>query len=248
MGAAVAGPTLSSALTGCSPVTDFSNPSVTGKADEWIFAAVQDSGSGNSCAAGGCLMNFNVQPWKASTAYVVGQQILDPHFQIQTVRTAGTSGTAAPAWSQTVGSTTVDNTGTSAPVRWINQGPQIAAHPAWVAGNPYTLGFAMLDSNGNVQVVTRAGTSKSGAHPNWSTTINTVTADGTVRWRNAGLPATVSLAAAGGTSGIIIDNTVPTATRAGASQVYFSTQSNQACATSGTTGGCAVQASQAALN
>src|SRR5215467_1387822 len=88
MGTPVAGPTLTSTATGCSPVTDFSNPSVTGKADEWIFASVQSSGSGNSCVAGGCLMNFNVQPWTASTAYAVGQQILDPHFQIQTVRTA----------------------------------------------------------------------------------------------------------------------------------------------------------------
>jgi hypothetical protein len=243
MGAAVAGPTLSSAATGCSPVTDFSNPNLTGRADEWIYASVQSSGSGNSCAAGGCLMNFNVQPWKASTAYVVGQQILDTHFQIQTVRTAGTSGTVAPNWSTTVGISTTDNT-----MRWINQGPQVAAHPAWIPGHAYALGFAILDSNGNVQVVTRAGTSKTGTHPIWSTTIYTpVTTDGTVRWRNAGSPATVSLAAAGGTSGIIIDNTVPPGTRAGASEVYFSTQGNQACGTTGT-GGCAVQASQAALN
>ena len=121
------------------------------------------------------------------------------------------------------------------------------AHPAWIASNPYALGFAMLDSNGNVQVVTRAGTSKTGTHPTWSTTINGATADSTVRWRNAGLPATVSLAAAGGTSGIIIDNTVSSSGLAGASNVYFSTLSNQVCGTTGT-GGCAVQASQAALN
>ena len=56
--------------------------------------------------------------------------------------------------------------------------------------------------------------------------------------------ATAGLAAAGGTSGIIIDNTVGSA---GASQIYFSPLANQACATGGT-GGCAVQASQAALN
>jgi hypothetical protein len=69
--------------------------------------------------------------------------------------------------------------------------------------------------------------------------------DGTVTWTNAGVLPSSALPAAGGTSGIIIDNTVQTLT--GASQVYFSTLSNQTCTTSGTTGGCAVQASQSAL-
>jgi len=46
---------------------------------------------------------------------------------------------------------------------------------------------------------------------------------------------------AGGTSGIIIDNS---SNFAGASQIYFSTLSNQGCPTSGGTGGCAIQLSQ----
>ena len=46
-------------------------------------------------------------------------------------------------------------------------------------------------------------------------------------WENLGAIATAALAAAGGTSGIIIDNTVGSGTLAGASQVYFSTLSNQ---------------------
>jgi hypothetical protein len=56
------------------------------------------------------------------------------------------------------------------------------------------------------------------------------------------------LAAAGGSSGIIIDNV---GTTAGASQIYFGTLAAQTCNGNGTTGsgngGCAVQASQAAL-
>jgi hypothetical protein len=64
-----------------------------------------------------------------------------------------------------------------------------------------------------------------------------------VTWKNLGANGTAALAAAGGTSGIIIDNTV---SGGGASQVYFSTLSNQPCGTSGA-GGCAVQASQSAL-
>jgi hypothetical protein len=141
---------------------------------------------------------------------------------------------------QTIGNTTVDNT-----MRSVNQGPRIAAHPAWIARNAYALYNAIIDSNGNVQVVIIAGTSKAGTHPTWNTTVYGATADSTVRWRNVGSPATVRLASAGRTSGIIIENTVVTV--GGAPQVYFSTQGNQACGTIGT-GGCAVQASQSALN
>ena len=61
--------------------------------------------------------------------------------------------------------------------------------------------------------------------------------------------ATAGLAAAGGSSAIIIDNTSSTT---GASQIYFSSLSNETCAGNGTTGsgtgGCAVQASQSALH
>ena len=58
-----------------------------------------------------------------------------------------------------------------------------------------------------------------------------------------------ALSASGGTSGVVIDNTVPPGSPPGSlqtSQIYFSTLSDQVCGTSGT-GGCAVQASQAGL-
>ena len=51
--------------------------------------------------------------------------------------------------------------------------------------------------------------------------------------------ASAGLASAGGSSAIIIDNAAGVA---GASQIYFSTLSNQSC--TGGSGGCAVQASQ----
>jgi hypothetical protein len=54
---------------------------------------------------------------------------------------------------------------------------------------------------------------------------------------------------AGGTSGIVVDNS---AAAGGASQVYFTPLADQACAGSGGvgtgTGGCAIQASQSGLN
>jgi hypothetical protein len=247
-GTVVTGPTLTSATAGCSPVTDISNPNATGGTTEWIFAGVQASGSGNSCSSGGCVMNFVNTPWLPSHAYTVGQQVLDSHFQIQTVRALGTSRTAAqgpPVWNTTVGGSTTDAT----TLRWVNQGPQLAFHSnTWLSSHAYALATTLIDTNGNVQVVTTAGISRTAAqgHPVWQTTINSLTGDNTVRWRNTGKPATSSLAATGGTGGIIIDNIVGSGTLAGASQVYFSTQSNQVCGSTGT-GGCAVQASQSAL-
>jgi len=247
MGTVVTGPVLTSATTGCSPVSDVPNPNATGGTSEWIFASAQASGLGNNCAAGGCLMNFNVQPWQPATAYTAGQEILDSDLQIEVCRTAGTSRTAAqghPAWSVTVDGSTTDNT-----VRWTNQGPNQASHPTWLPSHAYAVGALILDSNGNVQWAHTAGTSRTSAqgHPTWSTTIAGTTADNTVSWREVGPVATASTAAAGGTSGIIMDNTVGSGTLAGASQVYFSTQGNQTCSTSGGSGGCAVQASQSAL-
>jgi hypothetical protein len=56
--------------------------------------------------------------------------------------------------------------------------------------------------------------------------------------------ASAGIASAGGSSGVVIDNTFAAA---GASQVYFTPLANQTCITGGT-GGCATQASQAGLN
>jgi len=242
MGTALTGPALTSATTGCSPVTDIPNPAPSGTpSSEWIFAGAQNSGSGNNCAAGGCLMNFYVQPWQPSTTYAKGQEVLDSNLNIEVARTPGLSGTGAPAWITTTGGSTTDHI-----VRWTNQGPNQASHPAWLASNLYVANAEILDSNGNVEWTSAQATSGTST-PAWSTTIDGTTTDGGITWRNLGPVATFSTAAAGGTSGIIMDNIVGSGTLAGASQVYFSTQGNQTCSTSGGSGGCAVQASQSAL-
>ena len=235
LAAVVAGPPLASATTGCSPVTDVPNPN-TGS--ERIFASAQGSGAGTNCSSGGCIMNFSVQPWQPSTAYVVRQEILDTHFQIQVVRVAGTSGAAHPGWSVAVDG----NTNDAGTLKWTNQGPYAVNYPAWVASNVYAANAEIVDSNGNVEWTKAGGTSKAGTAPPWSAAVNGATVDGTVNWVNLGAIASFSLATAGGTSGVIMDNTV-----VGDSQVYFSTQRNQTCTTSGVLGGCAMQASQSAL-
>jgi len=246
--AVTTGPALASASVPCSPVTDVMNPNTTGGATEWVFTSVQNNGLGSgltgSCAAGGCLMNFKDQNWSGRTAYSLGQEIIDNHFQVQVVTTAGTSKAGGPpSWATTLGAVTGDNT-----VRWRNQGPQTPSHATWLSSHAYPLNTVIVDSNNNIELVTTAGTSRTAAqgHPAWNTTAGVITADASVRWRNLGAAATANLPAAGGTSGIIIDNTVGTGTLAGASRVYFSTLGNQTCGTSGS-GGCAVQASQSAL-
>jgi len=187
-------------------------------------------------------MNFKTQPWQPSHAYKVGQEILDSNLHIQVVRTKGTSGATAPApWNAAIDGSTTDGG-----VKWTNQGPNQASHAAWLPSHGYVVGNLILDTNGNVQWVHTAGTSGATAPATWNKAIAGATTDGGVNWRNVGPIATVSVAASGGTSGIIMDNIVGTGTLAGASQVYFSTQGNQAC--TGGTGGCAVQASQSGLN
>jgi hypothetical protein len=242
MGTVLTGTTLASATTPCSPVTDVSNPNATPNPNEWIFVSTQNSASGTNCASGGCIMNFVNKPWTASTAYVVGQEVLDTNFQIQVVRVAGTSKATLPAWSTTVGDTTTDG----ATLKWLNQGPLVASYASWAPGTAYALNQEIVDSNGSIELVTTAGTSKTGVPPIWKTTVDAVTNDGTVKWHNTGAIATASLPTAGGTGGIIMDNVVGSSTLAGASQVYFFTLGTQSCGTSGT-GGCAVQASQSAL-
>jgi hypothetical protein len=222
-------------------VTDVYNPNTAGGPTEWVFAGPSTLGFGNNCNfdTAGCIISLKTTAWAPSTTYTVGQQILDPTFQIQTVRVAGTSKIGAhPAWSTVIDGNTVDGT-----VRWTNQGQSSPSHGFWFPTHAFTLGALIVDSNNNIQWVTTAGTSKAGLHPNWKIALNGNTADGSVVWKNIGPIATYSLSATGGISGVIMDNV---ATTGGASQVYFTTLSDQACGTSGT-GGCAIQASQAAL-
>jgi len=237
-------PAATSAATGCSPVTDFLNPNATGGATEFIFASAQTDGVPAPCAGGGCIMNFKATPWQASQAYTGGQEVVDSHFQVQMVSTGGTSGGSAPTWSVSVGGATHDGTGT---LEWLNLGVTTAATPAsWTSNHPYDVGDFIEDSHQNIEVVTvTSGTGTSGVpQPTWMAAVGQTTSDKQVTWTNAG-PATGALATAGGTSGVIIDNIVEIGVSG--SQIYFSTQGNQATCGTATSVGCAVQASQSAL-
>jgi hypothetical protein len=51
------------------------------------------------------------------------------------------------------------------------------ANANWATSTAYSVGNLIVDSNGNIQRCTTAGTSGSGSHPTWSTTIGGTTSD-----------------------------------------------------------------------
>jgi hypothetical protein len=97
---------------------------------------------------------YSYPAWQHSTAYAIGQQVLDPAGNAQKVMTAGTSGTTAPVWNDTVNGTTNDGT-----VVWSCEGPYVATELSLIgtaSGTVYTgaaKGGAVLHPDA-VQVIT----------------------------------------------------------------------------------------------
>ena len=244
-GAALAIGTLTSgaARPACSPVTDFLNPFAAGGAAEHLYFSVQNRGLPTVCAGAGCMMNFVNTPWRASTQFNVGQQILvvqGATALINTAIVAGKTGASAPVWPANPAVKTIDGA-----VTWLSQGSTtFAALAAWQPNHTFG-NLARIFDGTNVEVLPSSGRS-SGTVPVWNTTVGGSTTDGTATWLNAGPLPNAGLRAATGTGGIIIDNTVNSGTLVGASQVYFFTLGSQVCGTSGT-GRCAIQASQSNL-
>jgi hypothetical protein len=117
---------------------------------------------------------------------------------------------------------------------------------AWFPNAAFGGGFSVLDPNGNIEAATIDSAMGGSTQPIWPLTIGAQTHDGAQIWVNVGPVDVATLQTLGGTSGMIVDNTVPTATLAGGSQIYFSPLGT-GFGTCGAGNGCAVQASQAAL-
>ena len=170
--ATVASLTPAAKTSPCSPVTDVFNPSSSGGASERLFFGVQNFAHPTLCASKGCALSFVDMPWQASTPFQVGQEILvlktvTNALYVNVAIAAGTSGATAPTWPSAVGSVTVDGG-----VTWFNQGPTtVAALANWTATHFYALRTRIVDSNGNVEIVSTAGTSGSPTHPTWKTTL-----------------------------------------------------------------------------
>jgi hypothetical protein len=233
----------------CSPLTDVYNPTINGEGTptEWVFLSTEAAGSPAPCQGVSCVMNFKTTSWLPSTVYNLGQQVLDSNLNIQVAyNSGGRSGTTPPTWNKTVFGPTCDPVGCPAgSVIWRMQGSLQPPFPtAWATNTSYPGGSEIFDSNNNIEVSELGGGTSGGTQPTWPVGVGAITSDGTVTWINLGLNPVAALNESGGTSGIIIDNTVDSA---GSSQVYFSTLQDQGCFTSGGTGGCAVQASQQGL-
>lgn len=151
-----------------------------GSAGRFVGLYFLDDGYPGSVSYDGAPLEGNVRlyldaatkQWLASTSYSLGDTIIDTNGNLQTVTTAGTSGSSEPSWGNLTGNTTTDNT-----VTWtctVGDPPNV-----WLASKSYVLGMSILDSNGNVQTVTTAGTSGSSA-PTWNT--SGTTTDNTVTW------------------------------------------------------------------
>jgi len=89
-------------------------------------------------------------------------------------------------WNTFLGNTKVYFTAATANGSTNNFTPQAAA---WAASTAYALNAVIVDSNGNIQLVTTAGTSGSGSHPTWATTTGATTTDGGATWTCKGTPA-----------------------------------------------------------
>jgi hypothetical protein len=242
----VAGPQLSgtiglSASAPCSAVTEIFNPNVGGSlGTDKIFVSTIGASSG-FCSTG-CLYDMPVNSWQPLTTYTLGEEITDKFLNIQVVTAPGKSGSGTPSWSPP-GDITPDGT-----VIWrCKEALGTTGYGIWKASTGYSIGSAVLDTNGNVEVQQDAGAMSGASQPIWSSTIGGTASDDTANWVNVGPPDNFVLAVTGGTSGTIIDNIVTSGTLAGGSQVYF-TPLGFGFGTCGAGNGCAVQASQAGLN
>jgi len=95
-----------------------------------------------------------------------------------------------PAWNQTLGGTTSDGS-----LTWTNRGQRsYATLTSGGAATALSLHTCCIDSNGNIQEVTTAGTTASqassyGNRPLWNTAFGGTTTDGSVTWTNRGVPS-----------------------------------------------------------
>jgi hypothetical protein len=246
MGPALAGPVVSTTGSAtCSPVTDVYNATVIGAGlpQEWVFLSTQGPGLVDACGGVSCIMNFKVTSWQPNFTYNLGQQVLDSNFNIEVVENSGnTSGATPPGWAASVFDQTNDNG-----VHWRNQGPLVSNPPnaPWAVNTGYNGVAEIIDSNNNIQIALPPGGTSGSSLPAWGTGEGDTTPDNDITWYNLGANPVAGLFASGGTSGIIMDNTV---VNPGGSQVYFSNLQLFNCLTSGGLGGCAIQAAQQDLN
>lgn len=140
----------------------------------WGIAAPVAAPTLTNSTAGAAGTSF----WSPNTAYVGHVFIQDTNGNIQLAGfSGGTSGATIPVWNSVLASRTNDNT-----IGWFNCGPL----NNWIPSTAYVIpalgsGPLILDSNGNLQQLTTAGTTGT-TQPTWATTVGTTTTDNTAVW------------------------------------------------------------------
>src|SRR5271170_652533 len=124
-------------------------------------------------------LNDWLPPWRANTAYLTGQGIVDPNVNIQVAQNGGTSNAVQPQWNATPGQITNDPRG----IAWMNSGPR-----TWIGNTPYSVGEYILDLNGNLQRATAiTGNGSTGnMQPAWPRAVGQTVVDSDVTWSCAG--------------------------------------------------------------
>jgi hypothetical protein len=137
--------------------------------------------------------------WQFTFAYVHANLAFAVETGTVTTGT-GITGPTLPTWATAVGGITQDGTaqwecrgpsvqnwGIAAPplAPTVTQVPAPTVYQGWAANTWYSPNFVIIDSNGNAQRLTTAGTT-GGAAPVWSLITGGVTADNTAAWTNLG--------------------------------------------------------------
>lgn len=151
----------------------------------------------------GTVSGLNVsipQVWQPNTAYPASAFVYDATQNVQmNTGVAGTSGSGAPAFATAPGGKVNDGAG----IVWTNVG--LINQNGWRPNAPFTVPSAIVDSNGNVQVLNQTATFVAGSiSPVWSTAIGSTTLDGNpavAAWTCAG-PALLEIEV---TPGLAID-------------------------------------------
>ena len=126
--------------------------------------------------------------WQPNSTFAFLSAVLDPNGNIEVYVAGGTTtGTAPPVWQTAINSLTSDGT-----IYWRNYGRPGVWQPNYDTSNYITTtnGGAIVDSNGNLQVIDSPTGTTGSTEPTWNVTQGGTTTDGAVTWVNCG-PGTV---------------------------------------------------------
>lgn len=116
--------------------------------------------------------------WAATTAYTAGAMLVASSF-VYRATVAGTSGSSAPAWPTTIGSTVTDGG-----VTWMCEG---TGNLAWTASTTIPTGWVVRAASNNGFLYRAAvGGSTNTSAPTWPTTIGQTVTDSGVTWECVG--------------------------------------------------------------